>query len=443
MNKRPEKMTEQDALLELQFRLRDKTRVIDIVTVAVMLLILYTFAIMIYVIPDAEFSEQENRYLQKYPALSSDFDGTFAERLKAGKFLDRLVDGKFTAEIADYFADQFPMRNFFVGIKGLSEITLLKQENNDVVASKDGYIIKRSDYPDYDAVDGNLDAILKFSPALEKLGIPYTIAMAGRPVDALQNYLPSLFPKFRTEELWDYFAAAVSSDDYLQYVDLLTPLRMRINGEYNPESSGGGQEQIYYRTDHHWTTTGAYYGYCEIMKAYGTEPQPPGAFRVEEASSEFYGTTWSSAGMKWIGPDSIFYYRYEGDDTDYTTVIEDTGVSFKGFYDLSYLDKKDKYSSFIGGNNAVVTVAKTSGTKEGRETMLLIKDSFAHSIAPFLAYHYDLVILDLRYYKDSVIDLVRERGVDRVLIMNYMGSFTETNVFGVLNLGLKEFLNNP
>ncbi len=440
MNKRPEKMTEQETLLDLQFKLRDKTRVIDIVTVIAMLIIIYTFAIMIYIIPDADFSEQENRYLQKYPALSSAYEGTLTERIRAGKFLDRLIDGKFTAEIADYFSDQFPMRNVFVGIKGMSEIALLKQENNDVIAAGDGYIIKRSDYPNYKAVDNNLDAILKFSPALEKLNIPYTVAIAGRPVDALQLYLPALYPKFRTEDLWNYFNTSITSDNYLQYVDLLTPLRLRINGEYNTDSYGGGSEQIYYRTDHHWTTLGAYYGYTEIMKSIGVQPQPPEAFNIEEVSSAFYGTTWSSAGMKWIKPDFMYYYRYESDDTDYTTVIEDTGVTFKGFYDLSYLDKKDKYSSFISGNNAFVSVTKTSNAEDGRETMLLIKDSFAHSLVPFLAYHYDLIILDLRYYKSAVIDLVRERGVDRVLIMNYMGSLTETNVFGVLNLGLKEFM---
>ncbi|MHB1150944.1 MAG: DHHW family protein [Eubacteriales bacterium] len=440
MNKRPEKMTEQETLLDLQFKLRDKTRVIDIVTVVAMLIIIYTFAIMIYIIPDADFSEQENRYLQKYPALSSAFEGTLTERIRAGKFLDRLIDGKFTAEIADYFADQFPLRNVFVGIKGMSEIALLKQENNDVIAAGDSYIIKRSDYPNYEAVDNNLDAILKFSPALKKLNIPYTVAIAGRPVDALQLYLPALYPKFRTDDLWNYFNTSIASDSYLQYVDLLTPLRLRINGEYNTDSYGGGNEQIYYRTDHHWTTLGAYYGYTEIMKSIGAQPQPLEAYHIEEVSSAFYGTTWSSAGMKWIKPDSMYYYRYEGDDTDYTTAIEDTGVNFKGFYDFSYLDKKDKYSSFISGNNACVSVTKTSNAEAGRETMLLIKDSFAHSLVPFLAYHYDLIILDLRYYKSAVIDLVQERGVDRVLIMNYMGSLTETNVFGVLNLGLKEFM---
>lgn len=441
MDKRPEKMTEQDKLLDIQFELREKTRIIDILTVAVMLVILYAFAVMIYILPDKEFSEQENRYLQQNPAMSSDFDGSLTERIRAGKFLDRLIDGKYTAEISDYFADQFPARDFFVGIKGVTEMALLKQENNDVVAARGGYIIKRDDYPNYEAVDNNLDAILKFSPALQKMNIPYALAMAGRPVDALGMYLPALFPKSRTDVLWDHFTSIIAADSYLQYVDLLTPLRLRINGEYSTDSYGGGDEQIYYRTDHHWTTLGAYYGYAEIMRSFGIEPQPLESFTVEKVSDAFYGTTWSSAGMKWIKPDTMNYYRYEGDDTDYTTVIEDTGAQFKGFYDRTYLEKKDKYSSFISGNNACVSVTKTANPGADRETMLLIKDSFAHSLVPFLAYHYDLVILDLRYYKESVIELVAEREIDRVLIMNYMGSITQTNVFGVLNLGLKGFLD--
>ena len=252
-----------------------------------MLAVMYIFAIMIYIIPDAELSEQENRYLQQFPALSSKFEGTLSERIRAGKFLDRLIEGKFTAEIADYYADQFPLRNVFVGIKGFAEIAMLKQENNDIVAAGDGYIIKRDDYPNYEAVDGNIDAILKFSPALEKLQIPYSIAMAGRPVDALQRYLPSFFPKYHTGQLWDYFKSKIESDGYLQYIDLLTPLKSRIDGNFSDESYGPGKEQIYYRTDHHWTTLGAYYGYTEIVRSFGLQPQPLESFRIETASDSF------------------------------------------------------------------------------------------------------------------------------------------------------------
>jgi hypothetical protein len=127
------------------------------------------------------------------------------------------------------------------------------------------------------------------------------------------------------------------------------------------------------------------------------------------------------------------FFRSEG-DMDYTTTILDTGESFAGFYKWEYLGARDKYRAFIGGNNARVDVTKNNG--EERERLLLIKDSFAHCMVPFLAYHYDLVIIDLRYFTSSPIRLVEEENIDRVLVLNYIGSLTENSGFALLNFGL-------
>ena len=172
----------------------------------------------------------------------------------------------------------------------------------------------------------------------------------------------------------------------------------------------------------------------------GVEPKEFDFFNPEPVSDEFYGTTWSSAGMKWIEPDEMYYLRYDGDDSDYVTTIVDTNTSFNGFYDRSYLDKKDKYASFISGNNALVTIEKVNNVEEGRQKILLVKDSYAHSLAPLLAVHFDLVIVDLRYYKESTINLYVEENCDQALVMSYLGSVCEANVFEMFKLGLKSFL---
>jgi hypothetical protein len=112
----------------------------------------------------------------------------------------------------------------------------------------------------------------------------------------------------------------------------------------------------------------------------------------------------------------------------------------EGMYDLSYLEVKDKYSTFIGGNNGRVRIYPADGSplaKGKRETMLLIKDSFGHSLAPFLAAHFDLEIIDLRYYKLSLMDLIKESGVSKVLVMYNMDSVTNSNSLQMLNLSLK------
>jgi len=435
MSKKTDKISEQDRLLEIQFKLKDKTRVLDILTVVTLMLICFGYFIITPIWPDRDFSPEENRKLQQMPELTLE------------SLLTDVEEDKFINNIAKYYSDQLPGRNLFVGLKGISEMALMKKENNDVTAAADGYIITRADYPlkpsisdpEKNVVEQNLDGVYALAPALKNLGIPYSIALAGRPEDALQRYLPALYPTEHSENLVGFMnesLTAHSSD--IEYIDLLTPLKAMIDDDNN-------EHQIYYRTDHHWTTYGAYFGYCEIMKAWGIEPQPMENFTIETAAEEFYGTTWRSAGMKWIKPDEIVFFRYDGDETDYTTEIKDAGVarSFAGFYDRSYLaeDVMDKYSSFIGGNNGLVYVTKTNLAEgETREKLVLIKDSYSHSMISFLAYHYDLIIVDLRYYNSPLIKLIDEEQPARVLILNYMGSFTENNVFGIVNMGLKPYL---
>ncbi|MCL2816008.1 MAG: DHHW family protein, partial [Oscillospiraceae bacterium] len=174
------------------------------------------------------------------------------------------------------------------------------------------------------------------------------------------------------------------------------------------------------------------------------EPKPLREFNTVIAANDFYGTTWSKAGMKWINPDIIWFFRYDGDE-DFVTVIKDSQKEFNGFYDFSYLERKDKYGAFISGNNARVDVTGPSrvnddGEEIKRPKMLLVKDSFAHSIVPFLAYHYDLVIIDLRYFRDSVARIVYNEKIDRILFLHNMQNFSEDDTFGMLLYGVESVL---
>lgn len=379
-----------------------KYKIYDIVSVVGLLAIIYGFAISTLAIPDKEFSPDENRYLQGKPTLT----------------LETLTNGKFTKGVADYFSDQIPLRSLFVETKAVSEIALLKFENDDVLLGKDGYIIAEDYYPDLDEARKNIKAINRFAAALPE-EIEFSVAVAGRAQDVLWSKMPSLYPaEDQTERVFDYLYNNLD----ISSIDILNPLRERADdGEY-----------VYYKTDHHWTTLGAYYAYAEILSEWGIEPLPLEYFTRETVSEEFYGTTWSKAGMRWVKPDSIEYFRFEGDDS-YTTYI-DGEKAFSGFYDRSYLEEKDKYSSFIGGNNARVTI--TSG-ESGREKLVLVKDSFGHSLAPFLAAHFDLEILDLRYFKTSTLDFVVESEASRVLFIYNMDGIINSNSAAMLNLGIK------
>ncbi|MGI6742807.1 MAG: DHHW family protein [Eubacteriales bacterium] len=410
MDKRPEVNTAQDELLNLQRSLSQETKTADRITVILFVVLIFALAALMIILPDREFSEQENRYLQKQPEFT----------------VKNLIDGSYTGKVGDYFADQFPFRDAFVAIKGAAEIAQGKRENNSVTLASDGYIIKRGGYPDYETADKNLSGIIAFADGAGRLGIPYVVAIAGRGEDVLRDKQPALYPRDIQDKAYEYLRDNLDSVENLKYLDLRAPFAADESGE-----------QLYYKTDHHWTSRGALMGANLILKELGAETHDYSYYSPETASDAFYGTTWSSGGMKWVKPDTIEFFRFEGDE-EFVTHIDDTGVEYKGFYDRAYLEKKDKYSSFIGGNNARVDIYKVdeTGARVERPKLVLLKDSFAHSAAPFLAQSYDLILIDLRYYKDSVFKLCKEESVSAVAVLVNFDSLESSSTFGLLKMGL-------
>ena len=404
--KTPECDREAARILAIQMNGGKGAKKLDRAFVILFAALILALSVLFWAIPDRAFSETENKDLTQIPTFT----------------VERLMDGRYTADIADYMADQFPGRDFFIRVKAAAEMLLGKMSNNGVILGEGGTLIPRSESVNTDNLTKNLSAIAAFTAWCENKGIPATTAVAGRSADVLHHTLPDFYGSAYSDALWGTLAEEAHALNR-PILPLRAPLHERaIAGEY-----------VYYRTDHHWTTLGAYYGAKEILAEMGEEIAPIESYTREVVSDAFFGTTWSTAGMSWIAPDTMEYFRFAG-DTDFTTTILDNGTSFAGFYDRSYLAKKDKYSSFIGGNNALVTVTKNGG--EDRPTLLLIKDSFAHSTVPFLAQHYDLVIVDIRYYKKSTAALIDEYGVDRVLVLYNIDSLTSSADSVLLRAGL-------
>ena len=404
--KTPECDREAARLLAIQMSGGKGAKKLDRAFVILFAALILLVSVLFWAIPDREFSETENKDLTQVPTFT----------------IDRLLDGRYTADIADYMADQFPGRDFFIRVKAAAEMALGKMSNNGVILGEGETLIPRSETIHRENLTKNLSAIAACTKWCEDHGVPTTTAVAGRSMDVLHHTLPDFYGSAYSDALWGALFQDFSDID-LKILPLKTPLHERAKaGEY-----------VYYRTDHHWTTLGAYYGTKEILAEMGETIAPIESYTREVVSEAFFGTTWSTSGMSWIAPDTMEYFRFAG-DTDFTTTIVDDGTSFTGFYDRSYLAKKDKYSSFIGGNNALVTVRKNGDAD--RPTLLLVKDSFGHSAVPFLAQHYDLLIVDIRYYKKSTAALIDEYGVDRVLVLYNIDSLTASPDSVLLRAGL-------
>lgn len=441
-NKKPEA----EILVDKQLEVCDKTKHQDLLALILFCAFIIIFAAAFWIVPDKATSELERRQLAQCPEFTlarlwqdveKDIDElfmTYEQKAAQAESKPSLAD-----EIADYYSDQFPMRNSLRQLKAASEMLLGKKENNDVMFGTGGYLIKKDTLTQIIKQEDNsektaepADAVetikknVKYLKALETQlsgsDVKLVTAVAGRAVDVSEGKLPSYYPYDKTVEIyWDALKEA-SEQTGLSTVDLRSALKEHIdNGEY-----------VYYKTDHHWTTDGAYYAYLELAKALGITPAERSEFSIETVADDFYGTIYAKAGAALGGTDEIKLYRYEGDENFTTVIPSESGLcEYKGFYSENYLDTVDKYGMFIGhtdtsvgGNNGVTYVTKD--TDEERETLILIKDSFAHSVVPFLARHYDLVILDLRYEafdNTTVSQIIENRNVKTVLMLENMETF--------------------
>lgn len=365
-----------------QEALAGKRRVFDVIMMSVLGALIVIFGILIFLLPKPEFSEEENRVLADFPSFS----------------IESLVSGEFTSGIAEFYADRFPARNFFIGVKALTEKLMLKGENNGAIEGYDGYIVERLEYTEeqYEILSGNLAAIGSFEKLAKEKGIDTSVLLLPRSIDVMDSKLPSLYDTSRADAVWD-----VAFEAY--------PNALTVTEALEDAASRG--EYVWYKTDHHYTTLGAYYTYCALGESLGYEPYPIEYFTKEVASSEFLGTTYSSSGIKWAKKDVVTLFRFEGDE-DYTVTFPND-ENMKGFYNRSFLETKDKYSVFLGGNRSRTTISREG---EDLPTLLLIKDSFSNSLAPFLALHFEVELLDLRYYNASAAKLIDELAPDKLLI---------------------------
>ncbi len=387
-----------------------KKNKMNCITVCVFVGLLIVFSIGFWVLPDRSFSAEENRSLRTFPRFT----------------WERLFDGSFSSEINEYFADQFPARDGLVGLKGVSENLLLKGENNGILLGKnqqlgrrlfdvccaDGRVIADSDGFDAENIRKAGEGLTRVS---ERLDVPLTVLLTGRTIDVAASAFA--YPREGSDALLEAVRASIG--DGVDYVETVPEMRLRYDAG----------EAVYYRTDHHWTALGAYYAYAELMRSFGMESEiiPMEAFSRQILSEEFYGTLWSAGGMKQVDPDSLEIWLLGNEDT--FTVTAD-GRELDGFYSYSYLDKKDKYSVLLDGTHDVVTV---TGEGTERQTLLLLKDSFANALAPFLAQHFDLVLLNLSSVRNDYTDLsafVKTYGADRALIV-----YTLENVITADKLG--------
>lgn len=397
---------EAERLLSIEIKHAKRQRLADTVLISVLSVLILVFGVLIFIGEPDSFSDDENRVLQGYPAFS----------------LKSFIEGDYTEDLGKFYSDQFPFRDKFVGLKGFAEIGMLKMENNDVILGADDYLIKRIEYTQdaYELTESNLDAVVQFKKAMQELGIPCDFAIAPRAIDVMDFKIPDQYSTKRADAVWDIVSQ--SGTEPILFEQELKAAAMA--GKY-----------VWFKTDHHWTVSGAYIAYLKLAETLGYDYTSADKFQLTQVSDSFKGTTYSAGGIKWTSPDTVELMRYDGDSSYTVTDMISNKKLLDGFYDNSYLEEKDKYSVFLGGNHAHISV---SNGDEDKPRLLIIKDSFAHSVIPFLAEHFYIEVIDLRSFKtQSVYKYISENDFDRVLVFYGIDSIATNDSLRYLKYGLK------
>ena len=361
---------------------------------ALFCLFIFGFGIAFLILPDRDFSEQENRYLTQFEAPT--LDNVFGE------------NGQFMADFEKYVNDQFPLRDGWIHLKAWSERLLGKQENNDVYFGGEGQQTLFAQYTPPSDLEQRVEYVNQLGANVD---VPVYFALIPDKSYVWADRLPDNAPLVDDGSTIQQAQGLVSGD--VTFLDLSGAL------------SG---DDVFYRTDHHWSTMGAYQGYAALMTAMnGSYTQLDSEPTL--VSDSFYGTTWSSAGAAWVGPDEMYTWVPEGGLTGNTTVTRyPNGSPVAGsLYDLSRLEVKDKYSMFLGGNQGLCVIQNPDA--EGGK-LLVVRDSYADSLAPFLSLDYQEVhLFDLRYNRTSLRQYVADNGIDQVLVLYSNANFaTDSNL---------------
>lgn len=337
-------------------------------------------------------SEYENRELAEFPEIS--FSAIFKDKT-------------FMSGFDKYMSDHFIGRINWIQSKKNIELAIGKNEINGIYVT-DKRLIEHIEQPDYTEIDKSIKAINDFS---ESTGLPTYVMIAPTSAGIYEDEIPKNAPHQNQKEFIDYIYSNLNSD--ITAIDI-----------YNTLSSVKNDEYIYYRTDHHWTTLGAYYAYNSAVQKLGFTPISYDKFNIEHVSDDFKGTFHSKTLYDGIEPDIIDIYSYS-DGAKVTECMVNDGmneISSDTMYFREYLEGKDKYSVFLGTNQPLVTI-KTNVQNDKK--LLIIKDSYAHCFAPFMTQHYsEITLLDLRYVGAANTDIIDVSEYSQALILYNASTFT-------------------
>lgn len=320
--------------------------------------------------PDEAVSWSERRTLAQAPSISGEF----------------LLSGKAQNELETYMLDQFAFRDAFRGVKAAVDLNLFhKRDNNGIYVIGDR--VFKMEYP------LNERSVEKLADKMNEI---YRMYLTGCHTAVAVIPDKSAFVAEKKGYLsYDYFemTGLLTSEleaGTIEYIDIMDDLSLNR----------------YYRTDLHWKQEGLGSVLAQLGEVFKT------SFPAAGLGTDL--KSWEDAGYK-VHSYEPFYGAYYGqaalslkpDTLNYFTSNQINGLSVENLddrakeedqviYNASKLGSIDSYEVFLSGNSPLITLENPLNDS-GRE-LIVFRDSFGSSIAPFLAEGYSKVTLvDLRF----------------------------------------------
>lgn len=359
------------------------------ITVIAILVMLLAISVVVIVMPKKNFSENENRYLKSFPEFS----------------MKSFFSGDYMDDLEDYLTDHFAFRDFWVSVDTEKNLILGEKEMNDILIGQNGQLFGAY----HDPVNNEtIEKILKNfgeSTARSYPEISMKIMLVPTALTVYAEDIPSgAVVTDQRSTIAEYYD--ICGIDYVDVTDAIV--------------SGRKSGRMYYKTDHHWTTRGAYQAYAEYCKSAELSAVDIELLDSETVTEDFHGTYSSKVNRPFEEGDSIevFYNR----DDNLKVYYSDADVYSDTLYNLEYAAKKDKYSLFLDNLHSLIVVENDKS--ETDRVLLLIKDSYANSMVPFLATNYrKIYILDTRYYKMGPSVFISENAdITDILILYNLGT---------------------
>lgn len=348
-------------------------------------------AAMYLCLPKGDFSSREKRYLAEPPVLT----------------WESLSEGDFSEDVETYMADHIPGRSFFVGLNAYFDLLTGRQGAKDILLTEDRRLVEAPAAWDEAAVQKNMDTINAFA---QEAGVPVDLMIVPSAGWAAEEKIRGLSAPYEDEAIIGSIYAL--AEETVRTVDVLSVF-----------DQTDAPELLYYKTDHHWTSLGAYTACRSYAGGLGKSYPAAEDFTVETVP-DFYGSTYSRSAL-WLTPGEEIQLWHGAENITVTREADE--APHQGIFFRNRLEEEDKYTVFLDGNHPLVRLHNPE--QEGQGKLLVIRDSFSNCLGGFLAEAFEEVVLvDLRYYRQPVSQLLQE-GFDRVLVCYSIGNFlTDTNI---------------